>query len=65
MVSKTPLIIKQLYEIDLLDEDSILDWFESLEDAAGPLKKIKEAAQPFINWLNEAEAETDDDEDSD
>jgi translation initiation factor eIF-2B subunit epsilon len=65
MISKTPYIIKQLYEIDLLEEDGILDWFDSLEDASGPLKKIKDSAQPFIDWLKEADAESEDDDDSD
>jgi hypothetical protein len=63
IIPKTPFIIRELYQIDLIEEDAILQWFETLEDAAGPLKKIKDAAQPFINWLNEAE--TDEEEESD
>ena len=43
LVPRTSILLKHLYEIDLLEEDPILEWFESFEDAAGPLKKIKES----------------------
>jgi translation initiation factor eIF-2B subunit epsilon len=63
LVDKTPFVIQKLYEIDLIEEDAILEWVETVKDAAGQLKKIKDAAQPFVDWLNDAE--TDSEEDSD
>jgi translation initiation factor eIF-2B subunit epsilon len=45
LVPRFPLILKLLYDMDLLEENSILEWFKEVTDAAGPLKKIKEAVR--------------------
>ncbi|KAJ3000838.1 hypothetical protein HDV02_002301 [Globomyces sp. JEL0801] len=63
LINLTPMIIKNLYSIDLLEEGPILTWHESLDDAVGTLKKIRDAAQPFIDFLMEAESESDSDSD--
>lgn len=63
LIPRMPIIIKILYDIDLVEEDPILEWFATV-NPVGPLKKVKESAKPFIIWLSEAD-EDDSDEDSD
>jgi hypothetical protein len=46
MIPKMTFILQYLYDVDLLDEDSIIKWHEELEDAAGSLKDIKLEVMP-------------------
>lgn len=68
LMAKTPKIIQQLYEQDIVDEEIILEWgqkpskkYVSKEDSQQILKE----ADPFLKWLGEAEEESDEDEDED
>lgn len=61
LVPKVPVILKLLYDEDLLDEDVILKWgakpskrYVDKETS----KKIKKEAKPFLTWLEEAEEES-------
>jgi len=47
---KIPTAIKQFYDVDALEEDFIISWYEKHidEDSA-------EAVKPFVDWLNTAE----------
>lgn len=65
LLPRTPLILKHLYEMDLLEEDPIIEWYAELNDALGPTKKVREAATPFVSWLQQAESESEEDDDSD
>lgn len=54
LLPKLPVILKALYDLDIIDEDVILKWGERpskrfVEKTLS--KKIKEAAKPFLNWL--------------
>ncbi|KAJ2766761.1 eukaryotic translation initiation factor 5 [Coemansia nantahalensis] len=64
LLSKTPAILKALFDRDIVEEDVLLDWGKKPskkyvdKDVA---KRIHKAAQPFIEWLETAEEESDSD----
>ena len=56
MLKKTPAILMALYDLDLLEEEEVVKWHAHApgeRDEAG--SKVREAADPFIKWLREAE----------
>ena len=60
------VILKQFYEQDVLEEESILDWStkESKKYVSKEMsKKIHEKVFAFVKWLREAEEESEEDED--
>ena len=57
MLKKTPAILMALYDLDLLEEEEVVKWHAHApgeRDEAG--RKVREAAEPFIKWLREAES---------
>ena len=55
-------ILKQFYDEDILDEETILEWSqkESKKYVTKDMsRKIHEKVAPFIKWLKEAEEEED------
>ncbi|XP_048483310.1 eukaryotic translation initiation factor 5 [Plutella xylostella] len=66
LMAKVPALLKLLYDADIVEEKSILEW------AAKPSKKyarkevaaeVRAAAQPFLDWLQQAEEDDSDEED--
>lgn len=65
-----PVLLQQLYENDLVDEDSFFSWnadttrneYSAHESLISDeqLSAVKEAATPFITWLREADEDDDD-----
>ena len=63
-----PLVLKQLYDLDVLEEEVILDWagqgvtydFSPQDMTSEQVKALRESADPFVNWLKEAEEDSDD-----
>lgn len=58
VTTKFPHILKQLFDEELLEEETILKWSTTTEH-----KTAQEEASPFIKWLQEAEEESDDEDD--
>ncbi|KAJ1458725.1 hypothetical protein M885DRAFT_82307 [Pelagophyceae sp. CCMP2097] len=55
LLSRFAFLLKNLYDADMLDEDTILRWHGSPGNAGA-----KFAALPLVTWLKEAEEEEDD-----
>lgn len=59
MLTSLPLILEKFYDFDLLDEEIIVDWHGKKRSkfikSSKALAKIKEAAKPFVQWLQTAE----------
>lgn len=55
----TQHLLHQFYDRDILSEEKILEWYESTDEDADALHtKVKNAVQPFIKWLREAEEDS-------
>ncbi|KAJ2779642.1 eukaryotic translation initiation factor 5 [Coemansia javaensis] len=61
LLAKTPAVLKALFDREIVSEEVLLDWgkkpskkYVERDDA----KKIHKAAQPFLEWLETAEEET-------
>jgi len=65
LLNKVPVILKVLYDEDIIDEESILDWAKKVSKkyvSKELSEQIHKKADPFIKWLKEAEEETSDEE---
>ncbi|XP_057715740.1 eukaryotic translation initiation factor 5 [Corythoichthys intestinalis] len=73
LLQRVPIILKDFYDADLLEEDVIFAWAEKVSKkyvSKELAKEIHAKAAPFIKWLKEAEEESegsdqDDDQDDD
>ncbi|KAL0381434.1 UNVERIFIED_CONTAM: Eukaryotic translation initiation factor 5 [Sesamum angustifolium] len=57
-VKEVALVLKALYDADVLEEENIVQWYE--EGVAGSNKdsSIWKNAKPFVDWLQNAESES-------
>ncbi|KAI7903357.1 uncharacterized protein BX663DRAFT_453878 [Cokeromyces recurvatus] len=56
--------LQMFYNADIVEEDAIRTWYESDKSKANPAEmKLREKASKFIEWLDEAEEESDEDSD--
>ncbi|KAG6540839.1 hypothetical protein Mapa_017817 [Marchantia paleacea] len=55
-------ILKVLYDEDILEEDQILEWFDSNDGINPKSAHVRKLAQPFVAWLRDAEADEEEDE---
>ncbi|XVF81882.1 hypothetical protein PTKIN_Ptkin15bG0191500 [Pterospermum kingtungense] len=57
-LKEVALVLKALYDADVLEEEYILQWYE--EGLKGEIKgsQIWKNAKPFIDWLRSAESES-------
>ncbi|XP_061843423.1 eukaryotic translation initiation factor 5 [Nerophis lumbriciformis] len=68
LLQKVPIILKDLYDADLLEEDVIFAWAEKVSKkyvSKELAKEIHAKAAPFVKWLKEAEEETEGSEEED
>lgn len=59
-----PQLLKVLYDLDVVSEEALVAWAKEKEMAEEQEKQFLRLAQPFLDWLQEAEEESDE-EDSD
>lgn len=67
-VSSFLQLLEVLYDQDVLEEDAVLQWAQEKEHGDEEDKVFLKKAEKFIEWLQKAEEETDDedaDEESD
>jgi translation initiation factor eIF-2B subunit epsilon len=59
-------ISQKLYQMDVLEEDAFLRWWQESEDLGEAedreMKRVREKTKVFIDWLEEAEAESSEEE---
>jgi len=70
LISKVPHIFKLIYDNDIIDEEVLIEWHSKQSSGKKLISKevaaeIKNKAQPFIQWLKEAEEEESSDESDD
>ncbi|XP_028678101.1 eukaryotic translation initiation factor 5 [Erpetoichthys calabaricus] len=66
LLSRVAIILKAMYDADLLEEDVILAWAEKVSKkyvSKELAKEIHAKAAPFVKWLKEAEEESEASED--
>lgn len=61
-------VAKEVYDLDIIEEDGVLQWWDDLRSQEGEMGKVRELTEQFITYLKEAEEdeeseEEDDDED--
>ncbi|XP_056621120.1 eukaryotic translation initiation factor 5 [Triplophysa dalaica] len=68
LLPRVSIILKALYDADLLEEDVILAWAEKVSKkyvSKELAKEIHAKAEPFVKWLKEAEEESEGSEEED
>ncbi|XP_066321236.1 eukaryotic translation initiation factor 5 [Miscanthus floridulus] len=60
-LKEVPVVLKALYDGDILEEETIVDWYNTAV-AAGKDSQVIKNAKPFVEWLQSAESEEEDDE---
>lgn len=70
MIAAVPHVLQQLYNDDILDEETITGWYDSPPESSWLVKKdvaelVRARAKVFVEWLKTAESdEEDEDEDA-
>jgi len=64
LLPAAPVILQALYEEEVLEEATLLAWFDAPPEASWLVNKdvaaeVRTKAKPFIDWLREAEEEDD------
>lgn len=70
LLNKVAIILKNLYDLDIIDEEVLITWHANLKVNKTYVSKelsaeIRVKAEPFIKWLKEAEEEEEEDEEED
>ena len=54
---------KELYDLDILEEEGVLQWWERAESREGEMGRVRQLTETFITFLKEAEEDEDSEED--
>merc|ERR1712146_784194 len=52
-------IVKAWYDADAVSEEAVLRWWEEATASSGGGEEMLEQMRPFVQWLTEAEEESD------
>lgn len=58
-------VAKELYDLDLVEEDGVLQWWGDERSAGGDLGEIRGLTEQFVTFLRDAEEDDDDEEEED
>ncbi|KAK8914492.1 putative eukaryotic translation initiation factor 5-2 [Platanthera zijinensis] len=58
-VKEVALAVKALYDADLLEEESVVEWYQEGVSGATKGSQIWKNMKPFVEWLESAESEED------
>ncbi|KAK4391161.1 Eukaryotic translation initiation factor 5 [Sesamum angolense] len=59
-VKEVALVLKELYDIDVLEEEFIVEWYQKGLNGDNKGSPIWKNVKPFVEWLQSAESETED-----
>uniref|UniRef100_A0A0D6QVV1 W2 domain-containing protein n=1 Tax=Araucaria cunninghamii TaxID=56994 RepID=A0A0D6QVV1_ARACU len=59
-VKEVALVIKAMYDADIVEEENIFQWYEKSSPEVEN-QAIRKKAKPFVEWLKSAEAESEED----
>lgn len=66
LLPKVTTILNRFYELEIIDEDVFLEWYEKGKKRSNKLDEVSleiiKKATPFIEWLNQASEESDEDD---
>lgn len=57
-VKEVALVLKVLYDVDVLEEDSIVQWYEAGLGGDNKNSPVWKNVKPFVEWLQSAESES-------
>lgn len=60
LLKSVPPILKSLYDEDILEEETLYHWYD--EPSKGTVAQVKGAGKIFVDWLRNAEEESDEEE---
>lgn len=65
LLPAAPMILKTLYDEDVLEESALVAWFDAPPESSWLVNKdvaaeVRSKAAPFIDWLKNAESDEDD-----
>ncbi|XP_074279520.1 putative eukaryotic translation initiation factor 5-2 [Silene latifolia] len=60
-VKEIALVLKNLYDSDLLEEEVIVEWYEKGSAGANKSLVLWKHVKPFVEWLQSAESESEED----
>ncbi|XP_047337631.1 eukaryotic translation initiation factor 5-like [Impatiens glandulifera] len=61
-LKEVALVLKALYDMDVLEEEFIVEWYEKGLVGSNKGSSIWKNVKPFIEWLQSAESESEDEE---
>ncbi|KAM0061936.1 putative translation initiation factor IF2/IF5, W2 domain, MIF4G-like domain superfamily [Helianthus debilis subsp. tardiflorus] len=57
-VKEVALVLKALYDVDILEEEYVVKWYEEGTSGGNKSSSIWKNAKPFVEWLQSAESES-------